>query len=241
MNLELVLGSFILFGAAMLQGLSGFGFSLLALPFLTLLLPPIIVVPLLVIFSLLVNSVNFISVMRFLDIKRIWFLLVGGLTGIPLGAYFLKHIDQKFLTLGISAAVIFFCLILIIGYRKKIGNPLALFPVGIISGIFCAGISLSGPPVIIFLASRKVTKNYFRANLAFYFLILNIVTVFVYLNNRMVSPEIITRCLMYLPALVLGLILGNIFAWKISEILFRKIILSILLITGLTSLLINIL
>ena len=58
MEIELILiGSFIFLVSAMLQGLSGFGFSILAIPLITLFISPRMAVPVLILFSIVINIV----------------------------------------------------------------------------------------------------------------------------------------------------------------------------------------
>lgn len=73
-------GLFIFFFSAVLQGLTGFGFSILA-------------VPILLIYSMIINVVVQYSSRKAVDLKKIWILLLAGIVTIVLTNKFLKRMD----------------------------------------------------------------------------------------------------------------------------------------------------
>jgi hypothetical protein len=129
--------------------------------------------------------------------------------------------------------IIFFGILLLMGYRKQLKHEkLAMLPIGFISGLLSGSISISGPPIIIFLANNDLEKHSFRGNLALYFLILNIFTIPVFWLNGLFTDTVIFFTLRFLPGLLLGVILGNLLYHKVQEKHFRKFTLILLLIMG---------
>lgn len=234
MNLDILLmGSAIFLISGLLQGLSGFGFSILAIPLITLFIPPKTAVPILMLYSIILNLVVLYSAWRAINLKRIWLLLVAGIAGLPLGAHLLVVLDGNFLKIFIGIMIIFFGILLLMGYRKQLKHEkLAMLPIGFISGLLSGSISISGPPIIIFLANNDLEKHSFRGNLALYFLILNIFTIPVFWLNGLFTDTVIFFTLRFLPGLLLGVILGNLLSHKVQEKHFRKFTLILLLIMG---------
>ena len=233
----IIFGSLIIFFSAMLQGLSGFGFSILAVPLITLFISPKIVVPILVLFSLVINIAVFSSARKAFEIKKIWLLMIFGILGMPLGAYFLVVLDDNIIKLIIGIFIAIFGILLLSGFRKEIKREkLSMIPIGIFSGILSGSISMGGPPVILFLSNQGVSKQIFRANLAVYFFILNIFTIPVFFWNGLLTTQVLSYSAKFFPSLSIGVIAGNILSRKIKEHHFRKLTLLLLIIMGLLSL-----
>lgn len=237
MNIELlIIGSLIICISAMLQGFSGFGFSILSLPLITFLVSPKIAVPVLVLYSVLINISVFLSAREAFHLKKIWILMICGIIGVPIGTHFLVNLDDNILKLFIGIFIAIFGLLLFFGFRRAIKHEkISMIPIGIVSGILSGSVSIGGPPVILFLSNQGVDKHVFRVNLAVYFFILNLFTIPVYLYNGIVTKQVLNLSLKFLPSLLIGVIIGNIFSHKIAEKHFRKIVPLLLITMGVLS------
>ncbi len=235
MNFFLI-GSLIFITAAILQGLTGFGFSILSLPLITLLISPKIAVPILVLYSIVINIVVFFSARKAFKLKKVWILMIFGIIGVPIGAHFLVTLNDNLIKLFIGIFITIFGILLLFGFRRKIKHEkISMVPIGIISGILSGSVSMGGPPVILFLSNQGANKQAFRANLAVYFFILNIFTIPVYFLNGLITKIVISYSITFLTALVIGVIIGNFLSHKIKENHFRKLTLILLIIMGLLS------
>ncbi|MCF7918961.1 MAG: sulfite exporter TauE/SafE family protein [Candidatus Cloacimonetes bacterium] len=233
MNSLILWGSIIIAASALLQGLSGFGFSILSLPLLSMFLSPKTVVPVLLIFSMIINVTVIISCWRSFSIHHIWRLLVGGIIGLPLGAKLLMILDDDLLRRGIGFFVVVFALLLLTGKRWQLKREKLAQPfIGFLSGIFSGSVGISGPPIILFLSNKGVQKDEFRANLAGYFFLINLFTIPVYFYNHLFTKEVVHLTFQFLPFLLLGVISGAIIAKKIKPEVFSRLVLYLLLITG---------
>ncbi len=232
----LLIVSLIIFISAILQGFTGFGFSILSLPLLTLLFSPKTAVPVLVLYSIVINVAVFLSARKAFDLKRIWVLIVCGIIGVPIGAYFLVTLNDNLIKLFIGIFIVIFGLLLFFGFRRKIKHEkISMIPIGIVSGILSGSVSIGGPPAIIFLSNQGVNKQVFRANLAVYFFVLNIFTIPVYIYHGLISEQVLNYSLSFFPALMIGVIMGNVFSKKIKEKHFRKVTLVLLVLMGILS------
>jgi len=221
------------FISALLQGLSGFGFSILAIPLITMVISPRVTVPILLLYSMIINIAVLHSSRQHMDFSRIWLLLIFGIIGVPLGTKLLLIVNEELLKLFIGLLILGFGILLLKGIRKRIKNEkLGMMPVGFLSGILGGSISISGPPLIIFLSNQNVDKQTFRASLALYFFLLNIFTLPVYIYNGLITSEVLNYSIKFSPGLIAGVVLGNLFSHKIKEEHFRKFTLSLLIILG---------
>ena len=217
-----VLSLAILFSGAFLQGFTGFGYSLFSLPLLANLMPVSAAVPMLCMTGVFLNLLVFLKARESIDLKRIMPLLVSGIVALPAGIWLLKTADESALRIIIGVIVTLSSLIYLSGFRVNVRREkLAMIPAGFLSGLLNGATTFSGPPVILFFANQKVPKHQFRASLAAYFLLLNIITVPAFIAGDLITGETALNTLYLFPAVVLGVLLGIRTADVVSEERFR--------------------
>lgn len=232
-----IAGSAIFCISALLQGLTGFGFSILAVPLITLFISPQTTVPIMLLYSIVINIVVLTSAHRALNLRAIGLLLVFGIIGMPIGTRLLIVLPDVWIRLGIGVLIIGFAALQLAGFRARIKHEkLITAPVGLVSGILSGSVSMSGPPIILFLTNQEVDRQSFRGNLAGYFFLLNLVTLPVYWASGLFTRQVITYTAWYAPALIVGVISGNLLSHRIKDHHFRRIILVILIAMGILAL-----
>ena len=158
---------------------------------------------------------------------------MSGLLAAPVGTWLLVYLDASILKLitGLLMAVV--ALLLFWGKSFPIRREkLAFIPVGILSGLLNGSISMSGPPVALFLSNQNVGKETFRANLTAYAVILNVITIAAFLVGGLVTPPMLSSLLWLMPAMIVGVLLGIVALRWISEQLFKRIALVLILVSG---------
>lgn len=227
----------ILFLSGFVQGLVGFGSALVAVPLLSFLMSPKIVVPLTLVHGLLMNMYLSVKNRRNIQRKRVLPLFLAGSLGIPFGAAILIILPANGLKVLIGIVITLFSLLLLSGFSRTLKSEgKALIPVGFASGILNGSVSMSGPPVILFLSNQRVGKVHFRANLVTYFFLLNIITFVIFYVTGVLTGEILILSIMLVPPLPVGIIIGEYLSHKVSEDWFRRIALILVMIAGLTAL-----
>jgi len=236
MFIHIVSGMLVIFFAAMTQGITSFGFSLIGLPLLGFLLPLKIIVPILVIYSLVLNTIILYHIKEFIDFKKISILVTVGIIGTPFGVYLLKISDESTLKLLIGVIITIAAIANFYGYKMKVKNEkLSYIPVGLVSGLLNGSVSLGGPPIVLFLTNQDVEKQVFRANLTLYFWILNIITIPTQFLGGLITSEVIKYTIYLSPGLIVGTLLGIRLGNKLDENLFKKLTLILILCMGVLS------
>lgn len=232
-----IAGYVIIFCAATIQGLTGFGFGLMTVPFLALLIYPKTVIPLVLIYTVLISATVLFQARRQVNIRRVLPLLAAALCGLIPGAMLLKYLPAEVLRIYIGTAITVFAGLMLFGLRVKVANERkASVPAGLISGILSGSLSTGGPPVILFFSNQAVDKEQFRANLSFYFFVLNFLTVPIYFIVGIITWEVIKTVTIFLPALIAGSAAGILFSRKVNEVHFRRIALVLVAMGGISSL-----
>jgi uncharacterized membrane protein YfcA len=122
------------------------------------------------------------------------------------------------------------------GFQKKIENEkLGYAIVGLLSGFLGGSTSIAGPPVVLFLNNQGTSKQEFRANMIAFLLIIYCVTIPVFYLNSLLTVSILTSSVYLIPAVLVSAFLGTKLSYRVDEALFRKIVLFVVSIAGLTS------
>ncbi|WP_105618455.1 sulfite exporter TauE/SafE family protein [Vallitalea okinawensis] len=236
--MELLLSSLIIFLASILQGVAGFGFALLAVPFLSMIIPLSQTVPLVVACSTVTNIMVFASCRQHVNLKEISLMTLCGIIGIPIGVYGLIHVDSDILKIIMSFVIIIIALAMYFGFHIHFKNKkLAYSLTGLLSGILNSSIAMSGPPIVIFLSNEGHSKEQFRANLTFYAIIVNIITIITFYIQGLFDRSTLYMLGGNLIALFIGGTLGIIICRRINDRKFRKLIICLLFILGMIKLL----
>lgn len=226
----------VVFVSGMLQSLSGFGFCLMAVPVMTMYMGATEVIPVMVILGIALNATVAWRTRRHLELKSIWPLVVTGVAFTPLGTWALKTADDSIIKIAVGAVICAFAALLLGGLAfEPRREKLILVPIGALSGFLGGGIAFNGPPVVIYLATTGKEKHSFRAKLAGYFLILNLFILPSHFFAGLVTIDSLKLSAMTLPPLLAGVWGGIFIAERISERIFKKIVLVVITITGVVS------
>ena len=235
-SVTIAFGLLAIFLAGLTYGTTGFGFGLVSVPLLLIFLPPRTAVPTSLVLSSITGLLVAYQARASIRLKRIWPLMVGGALGIPLGTYLLTVLDSNVLRVVIGGIIFLSALAFLTGFRRPLGNEtIAGIPVGVTSGILNGATGMSGPPVILFFNNQGIEKTIFRANLATYFLALNLLTFPTQWFGGLLTREVLIYALAFLPAMAAGSWAGIKLSGKINERLFRTVSLALVAATGLVS------
>jgi len=213
------------FFSTFVQGFTSFGFSLVAIPLLTLFLDAKLIIIITVTYSLVINSIIIRRCYRDAKIKKILPLLISAIIFTFVGVSYLDVIDEYMLKMVIGVLLVVIGIINNFGIRFNPKKPEKYYlPVGAVSGVLNGVGGISGPPVLVFLSNIDLSRSQFKATLSSYFLTLNIVAILTYTYKGFYTSENLKIIWTYLPHVVIGTAIGVYASTKVDEKLFKKII-----------------
>jgi uncharacterized protein len=219
-----------IFGAAVVRGYSGFGFAMLAIVSLSLLLPPIEIVPSIFIMEVAASVHLLPGVWRDIHWPALLWLAAGCLVGTPFGVYALAHVPAAPMTLALAAFVLLAAILLARGYAlKSLPGPAVTFTTGAASGLFNGGFGIGGPPVILFFFTSPAGATAGRASMIAFFLITDVTGLAWQGWSGLLSLTTVWRALLFLPALAAGVWLGNRSFLNSDPVDFRRWVLRLLM------------
>ena len=224
--------------AGIIRGYSGFGFSMIATTSMTLVLPPVEVIPVVLVLEILASAWLLPRVWKQIDWKSLSWLFAGVLIGTPPGVYLLAHLPAKPMRAGIALTIIILVVLLWRGYHlKKMPARTGTTATGLVSGLLNGSAAIGGPPVILFYFSSPAGITVSRASIIAYFLGTDSLAWFMSLAQGLVTVKtgILTGILC--APLLLGIFLGNRFFTHSKEGTFKRKVLILLMSLSLAALL----
>lgn len=163
--------------------------------------------------------------------------------GIIPGTLFLKVGDTSLIK------VLFGVIVILVGVEsflrerqtvRKESSKALLLMVGIVSGILC-GLFGVGAFLVAYISRTTENQSQFRGNICVVFFVENTFRLILYSLTGIITMEIISYTLVLFPFMLLGLGVGILLSKKLSELLVKKIVIILLMISGLTLVLNNLL
>ena len=234
-NLSVIILAVFLGG--IVKGSVGIGMSMFSVPIIALIIPPTKAMILLcfpVIFTnfLQMNVKKGVGSLRFLPMFLFLFL------GLIIGGKLILKVDINFISIAIAIVIIFFTSLnffhIDFSYLKiKSEKKISMF-IGFFSGLIGGLTTFYAPPIITFLISIKIEKEFFIRTTAtmYFFASIPLYSSMIYHKLGDVY-DLIASFILVLPAFV-GQFIGTKIRRKISNAIFQKTILFILIIIGFT-------
>lgn len=202
---------FILLGAYVIRGITGFGSGLIAIPLLAHFLPLTFVVPLMLVLDFIASVVLSRHTHLQVHWSEIRLLLPPTMVGMLVGAVLLVNLPREPLLVGLACFVIFFGLRYLFNvHGEKLISKWWAIPTGLTGGLIGAMFGTGGPPYVVYLSHRLHDKTQFRGTLSVLFMLegLTRIATFLYMG-LLLQPGMGMSILMSLPLIGIGLYFGN--------------------------------
>ncbi len=234
-NLELALFLLATFAGALVAGLSGFAFGLVAASIWLYILTPLQTATLIIAFGLIVQGYAVWKLRRSLDWTKLWPFVLGAAIGVPVGVLILTWSNPAHVRIGVGVFLVLYSLYAL--FRPaippvKAASPVLDAGVGFLNGVLGGMTGLAGILVTIWCGLRGWPKDVQRT-------VFQPVAVAIFLMSALwigargaITPDVIKLFLVGLPALLAGTWLGLKLFGLLDEAAFRKVVLVLLLASG---------
>ena len=223
------------FAGALVAGLSGFAFGLIAAPIWLYILDPLQTASLIMAFGLIVQGYSVYKLRSAVNWKKLWPFVLGAALGVPFGVAILSWANPAHVRAGVGAFLILYSLYAL--FRPaiapiKAGGAMADAGVGFLNGVLGGMTGLAGILVTLWCGLRGWPKDVQRA-------VFQPVAVAIFLMSAVwigasgaVTPDTVKLFMLGLPALLAGTWLGLKLFGRLDEAAFRKVVLALLLGSG---------
>ena len=228
----IVLGAVV---AGFVQGLSGFGFSLVSVSIWAWMMEPRVAAVLAVFGGLTGQIVAALTVRRGFHLPRLLPFLAGGLLGIPIGMLLLPRLDAALFRTVIGLVLAVWCPVMLFAARIpriSIGGRFADGLAGALGGLMGPLGGATGPIPTLWCTLRGFDKDVQRAVIQNFNLATLAITFTSYLATGVVTRPMLPLLALVAPAMLIPVLLGARLYIGISEVAFRRIVLSLLTASG---------
>lgn len=232
---ELGVAAIVLF-AAFTQGAIGFGFGMVAMGFLPLVIDELVAIPMVAVYSLLVAGLIAWRERAYLSWRRLAPPLVGVVAGVPLGLVFLTEVEPRYIRLTLGVFLVLYCLwsyfvSLKVGQRAI--HDRWGYVAGLASGVLGGAFNTGGPPLIVYATLKNWDKDGVTSTLQVLFALTSIIAIGGHVTAGRMTTEILQLIAMLVPVIALGVWLGGRVYSRINQATFRNGMLALLFIAGL--------
>lgn len=230
----LIVAAIILFSASV-QSISGFGFSLMSVPLMVL----VIDLRLAVVVATIIGTVSSTSqawlLRRDRDDRLTRRFIASSFLGAPLGLLVFNLVPENVLKIVLGICVLFGVLVLSRGLDLRTTHHWFDWLMGCLSGVLLMATSTNGPPLVFTLQARHVEPARFRATLNSVFAASGYLAILLFAIDGKITREAIILAALVVPLLVSGLVLGTKIRARIEADRFRVIVLLLLTVSGVSS------
>lgn len=223
--------------AGFVNGLSGTGYALAALGFWLQAMSPFTAAPLTALCGVVGHIQSLPTIWKGVRWPRLWPMLAAGIVGVPIGTMLLEHVRPNPLKIGVGILLILYSAWMAFVRRPPIvtsGGRAADAAVGFTGGVMGGMASLSGPAPAIWAQLRGFDKNEQRGvnqpyNMSVLLLALVSAAVAGFFDRTFFIWAAIC-----VPTTLIGARIGLALYGRVNDAQFRRIILSLLGLSGVT-------
>ncbi len=230
----------IIFLTNVIQGITGFAGTILAMPPSLILVGYDVAKPILNVLGILAGVYVFVTQKKYVDWKQLKKVVLIMAVGI-FGGFFLKGALSGYDAILYKILGIFVIFLAIQGFYKLYGKKKAqteeksswksmalLISAGIVHGMFVSG----GPLLIGYLSQEIKEKTSFRATISTIWIILNSIILVQDISAGMWNVKLVTTQCIAIPFFIAGMIVGSILVKKMSQRVFMKLTYVLLFMSG---------
>ena len=222
------------FAASLVAGVVGFAFGLVAAAAWLHILPPAQTAALIVAFGLIVQGYAVWKLRHALRLERLLPFALGAAFGVPLGVLVLRWADPTYVRAGVGAVLIVFSLYSLMQPRlpKVEAGKIADGVVGCLNGTLGGATGLAGILTTIWCSLRGWPKDEQRAVFQPIGVVIFALAAVWLGGVGLVDAQTVYLFLIGLPAVAAGTWLGLKLYGSMDDALFRKLVLGLLLASG---------
>ena len=223
------------FTAALVTGVAGFAFGIVAAAVWLHFLPPAQTTALIVAYGLIVQGISVWKLRRSIRLVRLIPFLIGGAIGVPIGVELLGWTSPATLRLSVGIVLIFFSLYSLV--RPQVAPVTAGKAIdgaiGVLNGIVGGATGLAGIALTIWCTLRGWPRDEQRTVFQPVGVAVFLMTGFWLGGTGLIGADTLRLFVIGLPVLLAGTWVGLRLYARLDEAGFRKVVLGLLLISGL--------
>ena len=205
-------------GASLVHGICGFGFSLISVGVLSMILGPRIAVPM----DIIAASANCFYLTWLLRKDIMWketlVLTAISIIFVPFGTMFVSHFDAGIVIRSLGMIIVFVSIISMVKKNRSsiFANHYPKWLAGAISGLLGGAFNTPGPPLVLYSFNSHWPIRNAMANLQLYFSLMVFVITFSFWWQNLLNWSIVGIGAMFTPIVILFTFVGSMLAKRLT-------------------------
>ena len=220
--------------ASFAQTLSGFGFSLLAVPLMTLVVSPRDAVVVATILASVSTTSQALIDRKHVDRSIAKRLILASYAGMPFGLLAFIFVSETGLRLVLGVVVVSAAVLLLRGFQLRDESHSFDWLLGMVSGFLSTSTSTNGPPLVFLMQARQLTPSTFRATINTVFAVVNAGALALFITAGKVNSNNLSGVAVALPALGAAMCLGYAVRRKITQERFNSLVIVLLFLSAIS-------
>ena len=233
---KMVLVLLIILATSVVQAVAGFGFALLAVPLMVVVIDLQSAVIISSFVGTLSNMLQSWQLRRNINRNMTRRFVLATAVGSPVGLLLFVYANQSALKIVLGMSILFGVFVLSRGLELQHVSSWLDWIMGILSGVLLMATSTNGPPLVFVLQARRFDPATFRATLNMVFLVSGTFGLVMFGLAGEILRSDVNVAAFAIPAMVIGVSTGVVIRKYVQQELFKKIVLFLLTIGGLSSL-----
>ncbi|MEP3225724.1 MAG: sulfite exporter TauE/SafE family protein [Parasphingorhabdus sp.] len=219
----------IVFGAAFFRGLTGFGYAILAVPLISLVVSPVTSVVMAILMQLIIGPFGIRPAVKLIDISMVSKIAALSCLLTPAGLWLLDIVTTDIARVIITTIAIGSFLAFMMKRPPALNEaPLQILLVGSLSGLLNGFAAMPGPPVILHFVRKGVAPAVARASMITIFFAAATMATIAAFWRGMIDEKILILSLLACPLMIGGNHLGAKFFGSVSEPVWRGFVVILL-------------
>lgn len=218
--------------SSLAQSLAGFGFGLLAVPMMTLVVVPHDSVVVATLIGTVSTTVQAVIDRRLCDSHQARTLALAAYAGMPFGLLVFTVVSEGVMRIVLGVVVLVATVVLARGFVLHKKSRVLAVMMGWLSGVLSTSTSTNGPPLVFYLQAQGLDAATFRATINRVFAYSNVGAIAFFSASGHLSLDGLVAAVISLPALFLSLRIGYALRPYIRADVFRVLVLVLLALSG---------
>ncbi len=222
----------VIFAAAFLQRISGFGFSLFATPLLALAMSYTQAVVVLALTAFPNFVLNWREFGKYVDRPQVRRITLWAIPAMPIGLL-AQTLPNQWLGGLVSVCIIAAAFVLTLqvtipATRIRLAEAIT----GFVSGLLNTSTGTNGPPLVVLFTAQRLEPNRTRGSLTFIFGVSGVVALALFQYKHLITGQSLVLALVGVPSTILGRLAAAPLANRLSSEHFRRIAIVLLVAMG---------
>ena len=223
----------IIFFAGLVRGVSGFALGLLGMSLLTILIDVHIAIALIALLQPIATSILLFHYRQSFSFQEVIPIAICSFIAVPFGVIASARIDERLVLDFLGFLIIAY--VLYCWFTPSLPELKAArwgYLAGLTSGFFSGAYNSCGPPLIMYANSRQWNPEEFKSNIQGVRICSMGLAVIAHGLNHDLTSEVWKLLIPGIPSVCLGIGAGILLSKYLNAVIFQKIVLVLLLVTG---------